>query len=349
MTDIDWRLPANRREAFVRHALFELAYKAQSGNVYSFLPAIAEARGLSDDDRVWLAWLDGSTEHPVTALLLLDASADGALPEGAVALWEERYKDLSWDRDRRYTKRVFGPSTTEFVASPAATAATWEATALSEGWPGVWRLAKSLPSFGRMTAWHMYEDLRLLLPGADLPDADNLLLEDRKGSRSHRNGLAYVAGHDSAPWWDADTADMLGIVPELNALAADLLDEIRERGGGEWTSYLAMESALCSFKGWATKRKRYPNVYVDEFYYKIHDAEKVWGDRFGALWDARRRDLPEWLRLEDSPLDPGICEAKSLHFQRTGQPVNLSRLYEDMPSGFDERVELGLYGRRADA
>src|SRR5699024_5995198 len=114
-------------------------------------------------------------------------------------------------------------------------------------------------------------------------------------------------------------------------------------------SRLTLETALCAFKGWATRRRRYPNVYVDEFYYKIRDAEKVWGPRFEVLWEARKRDLPDWLRLEDTPNDPGIVEEKSLHFQRTGQPVNLSRIYRDMPSDFDDRVELGLFGRRVDS
>lgn len=349
MTDIDWRLPENRREAFLRYFLFEIETKGQTGNVYSFLPAIAEEKELPPDDLLWLAWLDANTENPITSLLLLDASADGMNVEGAIDLWRDRYETLSWDRDRRYQKRDFETATRAFVQSPAALAGTWESVAEQEGWEGVWKLAKSLPSMGRLSAWYLYEVVRLLLGADKIPDMGSLLLRDKSGSRSHRNGLAYIAGHDSAPAWKAGDADLLGLVPELEALGEDLLDEARERSDDPWISRLTLETALCAFKGWSTRRRRYPNVYVDEFYYKIRDAEKVWGPRFEVLWEARKRDLPDWLRLEDTPNDPGIVEEKSLHFQRTGQPVNLSRLYEDMPSAFDDFVELGIYGRRADA
>lgn len=349
MTAIDWRLAEHRREAFLRYFLFEIDTKGQTGNVYSFLPAIAEAKDLSPDALVWLAWLDANTENPVTSLLLLEASAGGMNPEGAIALWRDRYSDLGWDRDRRYQKRDFETATRAFVRSPASLAGTWVATAESEGWEGVWRLAKSLPSMGRLSAWYLYEVVRLLLGAEAIPDVGSLLLGDKSGSRSHRNGLAYVAGHDSAPGWKAGDADLLGLVPELAALGEDLLAEARERSDDPWISNLTLETALCAFKGWATRRRRYPNVYVDEFYYRIRDAEKVWGDRFGILWEARERDLPPELRLESSPFDPGICEEKSLHFQRTGEPVNLSRIYPDMPSAFDEKVDLGLFGRRVDS
>ena len=349
MTSIDWRLAENRREAFLRYFLFEIDTKGQTGNVYSFLPAIAAERDLSPDELIWLAWLDANSENPISSVLLLDASADGEDPEGALRLWRERYEDLSWDRDRRYQKRDFGSASEAFLASPAAAAETWEATAVIDGWEGVWKLARSLPSMGRLSAWYLYEVVRILLGAEKIPDMGSLLLRDKSGSRSHRNGLAYVLGHDSAPGWKAGDADLLGLVPDLEALGEDLLAEARERSDDPWISRLTLETALCAFKGWATRRRRYPNVYVDEFYYKIRDAEKVWGDRFGVLWEARKRDLPEWLRLEDTPNDPGIVEEKSLHFQRTGQPVNLSRIYRDMPSDFDDRVDLGLFGRRVDS
>src|SRR5699024_3009221 len=55
VTSIDWRLPQYRREAFLRFFLFEIDTKGQTGNVYSFLPAIAAERDLSPDELIWLA------------------------------------------------------------------------------------------------------------------------------------------------------------------------------------------------------------------------------------------------------------------------------------------------------
>src|SRR5699024_11453926 len=109
-----------------------------------FVPPVAAKRVLSPDELIWLAWLDANSENPISSVLLLDASADGEDPEGALRLWRERYEDLSWDRDRRYQKRDFKTATEAFLASPASLAATWEATAAADGWEGVWKLARSL-------------------------------------------------------------------------------------------------------------------------------------------------------------------------------------------------------------
>src|SRR5699024_12308277 len=101
--------------------------KGQTGNVYSFLPAIAKERDLSPDELIWLAWLDANSENPISSVLLLDASADGEDPEGALRLWRDRYKDLSWDRDRRYQKRDFGSAPDARLEAAEAAGDAWAA------------------------------------------------------------------------------------------------------------------------------------------------------------------------------------------------------------------------------
>lgn len=348
---IDWRLPEHRRELFVRYALWEIYTRGQSGSVYSFLPAHAEERGLDEYQRLWLAWLSASTHNPVSDVPLLDASADGLHPEGAIQLWREKYADLRWDKDRRYVKKSFGPATEEFLASPASDPETWR-RAGDGGWDEIWRLATSIPTMGRLSAWWLSEVVRILLPEFDLPDADTLLLDDKSGSRSHRNGLAYVAGYDSAPKWGPADADMLGLVPMLEDLGADLRDEIRARGGNDslpLAGYLTLETALCAFKGFTTARRRYPNVYVDEFYYGIRAGEEVWGRRYETLWRARARDVADYALLERRPLDPGLHADKHDLYRLHGGIVNMGYVWDDMYNDLDRRIAAGEYGRRADA
>src|SRR5699024_12241342 len=98
-----------------------------------FVPPVAAKRVLAPDELIWLAWLDANSANPISSVLLLDASADGEDPEGALRLWRDRYEDLSWDRDRRYQKRDFGSASEAFLASPAAAAETGEATAALDG------------------------------------------------------------------------------------------------------------------------------------------------------------------------------------------------------------------------
>src|SRR3954471_21415461 len=103
----------------------------------------------------------------------------------------------------------------------------------------------------------MTEYARILLPG--IPDAETLLLDDKAGSRSHRNGLALIAGHPSV-YWGPEDPDLLGIVRKLAALGESLLAEAEQRVDHPDVSRLTLESTLCTYKWWHKHHRRYPNV-----------------------------------------------------------------------------------------
>lgn len=338
----DWRLPENRREAFQRHYSINLRYKAHPGLVYSQLPAIADAYDLDDNGRAWLVWLNGNTQNPVTSLLLLEAAPRPSLWRLAVEFWNENFKLLEWDTDRRHQKSKFGEATEKFwtkrITQPA------ERWCTAANWPTTWRFAVDQPYMGRLSAWSMIEYARILF-GAIVPDATTLLLEDRSGSRSHRNGLAVVSGFDAA-YWD-DEPFVLDIVPELEALGESLYHEALDRNpGNPDVTYLTFESCLCTSKSCWKENRRYPGVYADMNYLRILRGEKHFGPRFEILWDARHRDLPAWMRLESNPYDPGLCPAKQNQFRETGRYPVIGHEYPDMWSDFDTKVELGLFGVR---
>jgi len=329
----DWRLPENRREAFQRAYSFHLKYRSHPGMVYSFLPAIAEAFDLDDDGRAWLVWLNGNTQNAVTSLLLLEAAPTAAEWPAAVDFWNAHFRKLEWDTDRRHQKSRFGEATEKWYngdwgrlgAKGWLQHPTWEAA---------WTFSKSQPYMGRLSAWSMLEYARILL-GPAVPDIGSWMLDDLAGSRSHRNGLAVVAGYDS--WnWDEGEPRRLGIVYDLELLADDLLAEARARNPGHPdVGRLTMESILCTYKSWHKPRRRYPNVYADMMYNRIRKAEARFSRSFPLLWDVRRRDLAEYLRLEDCPTDPGLSPEKQNHYLETGCPVMLHREYpDDMDDGF---------------
>lgn len=342
---LDWRLPANRREAFQRFYSFHLKYKSHPGMVYSYLPAIADAYDLDGDQRAWLAWLNGNTQNPAMSLLLLDAAPTHYEWANAVAFWNEHFKLMDFDTDRRHQKGKFGEATEKWFAQFGDDPATGWWIAGLDGWEGTWKHANSQPYMGRLSAWSMTEYARILL-GNDVPDSEDWMLKDKSGSRSHRNGIAVVAGYD-ATFWEAETPDMLGIVGELEAFADGLLAEARKRNPGHPdVGRLTMESALCTYKSWHKPNRRYPNVYADMAYNRLMKAEARFGKRFQVLWDARRRDLPWHLRIEDVPYDPGLTAVKQNHYLETGEVVNMWREFPDMKSSFDTNVENGAYGRR---
>jgi hypothetical protein len=349
----DWRLPEHRREAFQRFYSFHLRHKAHPGMVYSFLPAIADAFDLDDDQRAWLAWLNGNTQNAVTSLMLLEAAPRHTDWAKAVDFWNTHFKALEWDTDRRHQKSKFGVATEQwFMEYGHGPADEWRREAF-KGWEGMWDHAKGQPYFGRLSAWSGLEFARILMGG--LPDMGSFLLDDKSGSQSHRNGLAFVAGYDSV-YWDADTADMLGIVPELAQLGEDLLREAENRNVDDSTyfthpdiSRLTLESALCTYKSWHKPNRRYPGCYADMMYNRIKKAEARFGRKFDLLWETRQKDLPFYLRLEDNPNDPGLVPVKQNWYLETGHPIMLAYDYPDVfVDDFETEVRNGHFGQRKD-
>lgn len=350
----DWRLPQQRREAFLRFYDYHLRHRSHPGMVYSWLPAIADHLNADDDQLAWIVWLNGNTQNPVTTWLLLEVAPRPEDYRKALELWGERFKDLQWDTDRRHQKSKFGVATEEWWRDYGSVGATHLWTVHGDnGWDYTWHYAINHPFMGRLSAWSMVEYARILF-GPVVPDAPSMLLGDKSGSRSHRNGLALVDGHDSV-YWRADETPA-ALYTDLELLADELLLEARlrrledgpELAAAEDVSRLSLESALCTYKGWHKPNRRYPNVYADMAYDRLLWAEQRWGQRFEPLWAARERDLPEHLRLEDNPYDPGCVPVKQNHYLNTGQPIMMDRLYTDMPSDFREAVDAGRFGVRKD-
>lgn len=337
----DWRLPENKEEAFLTFYRFHLEHRSHPGMVYSFLPAIADALDMDDDQRAWLVWLNGNTQNAVTSLMLLEAAPRAQDWVKAVDFWNDNFKKLEWDTDRRHQKSKFGEATEAWFMDYGYEPAAGWLDAGAQGWSATWKYAFGQPYMGRLSSWSMIEYARILL-GHAVPDSDTWMLEDKSGSKSHRNGIAVVMGHD-ATYWEADTPDMLGIVGKLEGFADQLLAQVDHPDAGR----LTMESALCTFKSHHKPNRRYPNVYADMMYERIKKAEARFGRTFDLLWGTRRRDLPEFLRLEDTPGDPGLCSIKQNWFLETGELHYLHTLSDKFePSGFEKQVEEGRFGVR---
>lgn len=354
----DWREPEHRREAFQRFYSFHLKYKTHPGCVYFMLPALAEHYDLDDDGKAWLVWLNGNTQNPVTTQLLLEASGgDPDRWEDSVRFWNDNWDRLQWDTDRRYQKGKFGEATAAWIDGAGQAPAFGWKFAGHQGWDATWMFANGQPYMGRLSAWSMTEYAKIMFPD-DVPDASTLLLRD-SGSTSHRNGLSIIAGWGN-PYLKWDKHDLDLWVPELEQLGEALLTEAAGRnlvGAPECECLppydscthepephpdvlrLTLESALCTYKSWHKPNRRYPNVYADMHHDRIRWAEERWGARFQLQWDARAEHLPEYLRLEATPGDPGLVPAKQNHYLETGEIPMLHREWPDMDNEFNKRIE----------
>lgn len=357
----DWRDPALRRELFQRSYTFSLTHRNFPGMVYSMLPAIADEFALDDDGRLWLAWLNGNTQNVVTSMLLLEAAPEPAAWQHAVNFWNDNFKALEFDIDRRHQKSKFGDATMKWAAH-FDEVERWRD--LTGDGKGTFKFAMDHPYMGRISAWSFMEFVRILLPW--VPDVDGWYLRE-SSSRSHRNALCLLSGYDNAWGWDGEQAEapfLLDLFEDLEALAEDLLQEADGRNavllgthdlGGPpefehhpMVSRLTMESALCTFKSWHKPNRRYPNVYADMMYQRILKAEARMGRSLDLLWDIREHTLPPYLRLEDNPRDPGLAPIKQNHFRTTGEVPMMSWDFPDMQNQFDDALRNNEFPMRED-
>lgn len=351
----DFRAPELRQEVFLRFYEWSVKYRSFPGGVHYVLPHLAQALELDTEGRYWLAWLNANTQNPVTSLLLLQAAPRPRDWAKAVGAWSASYSLLDWDTDRRYQKARFRDALEGYVSATDCSCSMPQHRYFREGggdWTGWWERAYNLPTMGRLSTWSYLEYLRILLGPSAVPDADTLMLEDIPGSRSHRNGLALVLGRDDLivdkqlgqgatdAVYDRDTLQMLGDA------SWNLMAEAKLRIG-PGADALSLESALCTYKSWHKPNRRYPGVYNDMLYNRLVSAENRWGRRFDVIWDARRVALPERLRLEDQPYDPGLSPVKqNWYLQHSGEVINMTEDWECFRNGFEAKVQAHEFGAR---
>lgn len=354
---VDYRLPEYRREVFLRFYAFHLRHRSHPGGVYYLIPYLRERFGWDDDEALWWAFLNGNTQNPVTTHLLHSRFPRPTDARAMLAYFAEHYPRLAFDTDRRHHKKSLPDAVRGYLAlvgaRPGAQAEWWSYYG-STGFDGVWAAASAIPSFGRLSTYSFMEYLRIVGHG---PVCDDLMLYDRTGSRSHRNGLCKVLGRDDLDWHEAsnpgfDGTYSPGLLAQLTSDAGTLLAQAQERAAGTaWegdVGYFTLESALCTYKSWHRPNRRYPNVYNDLLHDRIRAAEAAWPDEdLSVFWDARRACLPPHLRLEDQPLDPGCVPAKQNHYRETGQPVMMHAEWPDVfANDFQTAVDSGAFGPR---
>jgi Alpha-glutamyl/putrescinyl thymine pyrophosphorylase clade 2 len=335
---MDFRKPEYRREVFLRFYEWSLRTRSFPGCVYFVMPHLYKSFKWNHESRLWFAFLNGNTQNPVTSWIIFKRFPDLAtLDISALDRWfNKEFKRLAFDTDRRHQKSDFmesvrcyrkltGGQQEEFFGEFVSTEDQYQ------NFRKAWAVVRNqFYSFGRLAAFSYLEYLRIMRVNLD---CDQLFLEDMSGSKSHRNGLAKVLGRDDLDWHDSNPTKFDGTyTPEmlawLNKEAALLLDEARNRVAGQPyaydASYFTLESTFCTYKSWHRPNRRYPGAYLDMFHDRIKKAEAAWSEEdFSIFWDARKTYLPEYLRLEDNPHDPGVKPEKQNHYRLTGEVIML--------------------------
>jgi hypothetical protein len=344
---MDFRRPECRREVWLRFYEFHLKYRSHPGAVYYVMPYLFKKLKMTQEQRLWFAFINGNSQHVVSTLTIFRRFPDFERLDfkKLSAYFNENYASFGWDIDRRYHRKEFlravevyrslcDGSQVDFFKQ--FTVKNDEEETFRRTWA---KVRKDFWGFGRLSTFSYLEYLRIA--GLSL-DCDDLLLEDMSGSKSHRNGLAKVLGRDDLDWhapgFDGDYVP--GQVAWLKAEAAQLRKEARARFKGRDfaydVGYFTMESTFCTYKSWHRKNRRYPNIYNDLFFRRIRDSERAFPEEdYSMLWAARWAALPPHLRLESSPNDPGLCPAKQNHYRDTGQVVMMDKEWSCFKNDFN--------------
>lgn len=346
---MDFRRPEYRREVFLRFYEFHLENRSHPGCVYYVMPWLVKTHVLTAEEKLWLAFLNGNTQNIVTSWEIFKRFPNCSTV-GLKAWFDKNYAKLAWDTDRRYHKKDFvkavecyeglvGGSQKDFFGRSAGIS---EEKRFNVLWDV---LRQDFYTFGRLSAFSYSEYLRIMGLSINCP---TLFLRDLDGSRSHRNGLAKVLGRDDMDWFRETGFDGKYTEEEFLWLEAEgefLLKEAQIRTkknkkiDPREVNYFTLESALCTYKSWHRKNRRYANVYQDMFYERIKKAEENWGkEAVKQFWDCREDCQPKHLLLEFCPKDPGLVPEKQNWYRMTGQVIMMSKHWECFDNPFDRNI-----------
>lgn len=353
---MDFRRPEYRREVFLRFYEFCLKYRLHAGASlpYMTFPFLRKELKWTREEMLWFVFLNGNTQHPLTSWLIFKRFPDFAnLDIPALDAWyNKEWPRLEFDTDRRHQKRDFIKSVTEYKKLVGQDQSAFFTDLMPsddplENFQKAWdTVREDFYSFGRMSTFSYLEYLRIARLNIE---PNSLFLEDISGSKSLRNGLAKVLGRDDLDWGGPDNSTGFEgkYTPEmmiwLKKEGAILLDEAKERFKDRdfaWdVNYFTLESEFCTYKGWHRPNRRYPGVYGDIFYQRIKKVEGRWPEEdFSLWWKMRKIALPQRLRLEDSPLDPGLKPIKQNHYRETGHPIMMDEDWSCFKNDFNDKI-----------
>lgn len=338
---VDYRLPENRREAFIRWCVWSIVFEDCD-------PALFMANYLfkrfehNIEQILWICWIYGTTYNIATAWVIWNEFPDFELVDQArLEDWNSKnYMRLRYQTDTKYNKGFLPQQFASYRAWVHADGSKTQRERFARllagesEFSGFRKLFKefqdNLYKFGRYTSWFYLQALKQCA-GLKI-DAPDLILGDIHGSKSHRNGLLYALGKDEdVSKYPRSLSELeLTYLNEearsmLHAIKLELPKDLRDK-----MDYFAMETMLCSFKKlFRRSRGRYLGYYLDRQAEEISQCERDgWnGICWRPLWQAREETLDH---RNDSELLTGKIDPKRMeHFLDFGSIDRLQYIYLD--------------------
>lgn len=340
LTYVDWRLPENRMEGFLRWLKWRMKY--YDLDHYGCNNAYRDFYGMTKEQQYWFSLIFGMTYQSEMAWVIFNNFPDiekidlDKLQEWNVkTLPIQKYaKDTKYNKGRIQEQTAsikkkldeFGSLTNWFESNLKSTE--------QESFESIYSSVNDLHKFGRMTTWIA---LQVLHETADLPIRPNTMLAWDPSSWSVRSGLMYLyCKDDKIEAKDKDlqlSKDEIEWVRETEGSLFDICEKYLGEHSKGFTHYL-LESHLCQYKKLMLGGDYAGHSSGDHYSRATWLAER-WKDvDFSPFFN----DVQKKLYF---PLVRGKNENKALRnlTMKTGQMINMHLDFPDMP---DMYKELGI-------
>ena len=285
---MDYRLKQNRKQAFIEWYAWSLKYGDCDPPIW-LLNYLFKRYEHNVEQKLWIAWIYGTTYHLPTAWVIWNEFPDFELVGlDRLKQWNnENYKRLRYQTDTKYNKG-FLPQQFESYKNWIGNKTQVEKFEELKTFDNVWNsVIKNLYKFGRYSTWFYMQTLNECV-GLNLVPKD-LKLDDYSGSKSHRNGLCYALGLDE--WINKKLTKTE--IEHLETESIQIQNTISTNYKLSGNPY-KMETALCSFKKiFRKKQGRYLGYYLDRQAEEIAQVQSDgWkGIEWDVFWQARTETL----------------------------------------------------------
>ena len=305
----DYRLPENRREYFTQLYRMNLEHGVMPGLVYMLMPALVKKYNLDTEQRLWLAALNGNTQHILTSWRIFKEFPEVPNTKEEMGRFRDwfntNWDTLRFDDDRKWQKKELPAFVFRYqnLVREAGSQEKLLTGRFSELWD---KVRAHYLSFGRLATFSYLEYVQIMaaIEGNEYgAPCDNLFFEDKEGSRSHRNGMFFLLGMDNMVCDKRQPNSHDGNYGDLKKMASWLTDKANEylRSCGikhRDLGYFTFESNLCTTKNGLFGR-RHPGCYADMFFDRIKWYDDRGFESLTKVFKEFREDLlPEWLRCE---------------------------------------------------
>ena len=287
-TCMDYRLKENRFKAFLRWYAWSLKYKDCDPPIW-MLNYLFDRFEHNIEQKLWIAWIYGTTYHLPTAWIIWNEFPDFELVDSKrLKDWNDKnYHRLRYQTDTKYNKGYLPQqfeSYKEWIGKNNQRSKFRQFNSFDNLWHSI---KNNLYKFGRYSTWFYMQTLHECCGLNFVPD--NLKLDDYGGSKSHRNGLCYAVGKDE--WINAKLNQSQ--IEFLETKAKQISNIMSTRYRLKNNPY-KLETALCSFKKiFRVKQGRYLGYYLDRQAMEISMVEKDgWnGIDWYVFWQGRNELL----------------------------------------------------------